>query len=403
MATKRVSREELYEQVWKTPMSRLASDYGVSDVALAKTCTRMNMPRPGRGYWARLGAGEKLERPALPQAQPNDDLYTYVRDPRPASATLVTLPRVPRVPPPSIAVPRTLRAAHPAIVELGAALATAKRDEHERLVVPGIPAPVLVISVDAHRRALLLLDGLAKGLEGRGHAVAFGREGDRFSLQANVNGMTIGISISEHLERSEHVPNAEEQERIKSGYDFGIPKYEYDTGGRLQLLLHGTTRRATWSDTDTRRLEGSLGAVVVVAEVEVEQRRLLRLAEEQRRVRQEQERLDQEAERRREEVEEQRRREQQAEERRQALIEAQTKYTAAITKDLEEMAARWANAAQVRAFLAAIRIALADSERDAQLEEWLVWADSIAGALDPLSRPGGIAKPLQVENNGPST
>lgn len=31
-----LTREGLYEQVWKTPMSRLAADYGISDVALAK-------------------------------------------------------------------------------------------------------------------------------------------------------------------------------------------------------------------------------------------------------------------------------------------------------------------------------------------------------------------------------
>ena len=45
MTTIRVTREELCEQVWTTPMSRLALQYGISDVALATTGRRMNVPR----------------------------------------------------------------------------------------------------------------------------------------------------------------------------------------------------------------------------------------------------------------------------------------------------------------------------------------------------------------------
>lgn len=57
----RVTRAELYELVWKTPIRRRAVEFGVSDVALAKTCTRMNVPRPGRGYWAQAHGGRQDE------------------------------------------------------------------------------------------------------------------------------------------------------------------------------------------------------------------------------------------------------------------------------------------------------------------------------------------------------
>jgi hypothetical protein len=33
-----VTREELYDLVWSTRMSRLAPEFGISDVALAKVC-----------------------------------------------------------------------------------------------------------------------------------------------------------------------------------------------------------------------------------------------------------------------------------------------------------------------------------------------------------------------------
>jgi len=61
-----MTREELHQHVWTTPIHLLADALGLSDVGLAKTCVQMEVPRPGRGYWARIDAGEALERIPLP-------------------------------------------------------------------------------------------------------------------------------------------------------------------------------------------------------------------------------------------------------------------------------------------------------------------------------------------------
>jgi hypothetical protein len=53
-----LTREELYAQVWAEPMTKLAQRYGMSDRGLAKVCTRMGIPVPGRGYWARVQSGQ---------------------------------------------------------------------------------------------------------------------------------------------------------------------------------------------------------------------------------------------------------------------------------------------------------------------------------------------------------
>jgi len=45
-----LTREELYAQVWAEPMTKVAKHYGLSDRGLAKTCARMGVPVPGRGY-----------------------------------------------------------------------------------------------------------------------------------------------------------------------------------------------------------------------------------------------------------------------------------------------------------------------------------------------------------------
>jgi hypothetical protein len=62
----RYKREELYEKVWAQPIQKLAKEYRVSDVALAKACKRRRVPVPGRGYWAKKAAGKAVpNRPPL--------------------------------------------------------------------------------------------------------------------------------------------------------------------------------------------------------------------------------------------------------------------------------------------------------------------------------------------------
>src|SRR5258706_2717584 len=62
-----LSREDLYELVWSKPMADLAKDFGISDVGLAKRCKRLGIPVPGRGYWARIDAGQTPYKPKLPE------------------------------------------------------------------------------------------------------------------------------------------------------------------------------------------------------------------------------------------------------------------------------------------------------------------------------------------------
>ena len=52
-----VYRQALYEQVWSTPMTKLAEKYRISDVGFAKICKRLNVPYPGRGYWRKMEKG----------------------------------------------------------------------------------------------------------------------------------------------------------------------------------------------------------------------------------------------------------------------------------------------------------------------------------------------------------
>jgi hypothetical protein len=60
-----ITREELFDRVWTTPVETLAAEWGLSGRGLAKACARLQVSVPPRGYWARLSAGQRPRRPPL--------------------------------------------------------------------------------------------------------------------------------------------------------------------------------------------------------------------------------------------------------------------------------------------------------------------------------------------------
>ena len=67
MEVRTYDREKLYKEIWAEPMIKVVQRYNVSDVALKKTCKKLNVPVPGKGYWNKIYAGEKIPVPQLPQ------------------------------------------------------------------------------------------------------------------------------------------------------------------------------------------------------------------------------------------------------------------------------------------------------------------------------------------------
>lgn len=59
----RISREDLYREIWSEPAT-----------TLARVCEGLNVPHPPRGYWARKAAGETMPIPPLPTAGPGDPI-----------------------------------------------------------------------------------------------------------------------------------------------------------------------------------------------------------------------------------------------------------------------------------------------------------------------------------------
>ena len=52
------------------PVDKLAKEWGLSDRDLSKACSRLKVPVPPRGYWAKVAAGQRVHRPKLPILPP---------------------------------------------------------------------------------------------------------------------------------------------------------------------------------------------------------------------------------------------------------------------------------------------------------------------------------------------
>lgn len=63
-----LDRDELYEEVWKTPVFRLSRKYGISDRGLAKICKRMKHPRSAKRILGKTCGGTKGKTEAAPAA-----------------------------------------------------------------------------------------------------------------------------------------------------------------------------------------------------------------------------------------------------------------------------------------------------------------------------------------------
>jgi hypothetical protein len=71
---RKISRQELYEKIWATPIVKLGKELGYSYLEMVQLCEKLNIPRPDGGYWYRRQHGGSEERGTLPAPHPNAPL-----------------------------------------------------------------------------------------------------------------------------------------------------------------------------------------------------------------------------------------------------------------------------------------------------------------------------------------
>jgi hypothetical protein len=344
----RVTRRELYDQIWSRPVSRVCQAYGISDVTLARVCAEFSIPHPPRGYWAKKRAGRTVRRPRLRplSADPADEVLEFRVAPRPPALPPEVAERVAaeRRPENRITVLERLTNPHVLVDRTERRLRSARPDE-VGFVAPAVRGCLdLAVAPGTVDRALRVLDALVKALDARGLRVAVRDDGPGRRSEVLVAGERIGFRLSEDTERVERPATADERDEDLLFHGRVRPRYRRIPDGRLVLrITDGQALRRCWSDRADRRVEGFLNSFVAGLTLAAEdQKRERAKAAEWARRRDEEERERQAADRRRQDDDCRRRDEE------------------ARLQDLLNQAAAWARAEQVRAYVDAVCRAAGD-------------------------------------------
>ncbi|WP_449256806.1 hypothetical protein [Bosea sp. (in: a-proteobacteria)] len=406
----KISREDLYEQVWVAPINHLAEKFGVSGSYLARVCSALNVPRPPLGYWQKKAVGKAAPRPELPAALPGDQL-SWAKD-KPLAAPVKK--RVWRTVDRKAATKTARPARHPILIGVEESFRKSRTTEETEFLKPYKQLlPDIVASEARLARALDLANEIFSALDRKGHRVLIAppdQEMHRIHVEERetpgkdrrygryqfgsiwsprrptvtyIGPMPIGLALTEMTERvtlryldgryvradSKLVQSAKPWQLTHSWTT------EQDLPcGRFRFVayspLAGVDWTANWQETQTASMSTMVAAIVQKLEsVEDELRALMRAAEEAA------------ARRRREWEEAQERYRREEDQRRVAEALTESK------KQLAGIMEKWAAATAVERFFleAQSRVNEVEGERRAQLAERLALARSMVGALDPLA------------------
>jgi hypothetical protein len=359
------TRNELYEKIWNTPTTKLARDFGLSDVALGKICKRHSIPKPPLGYWAKLAHGKTVPRPPLPNINDQRLERIEIRK-RPLFSAGPKLQSSEQEKEAPVAVPERLTSPHPLVGSTIDALKDSTPDETGILRTRASGCLNVRVGRQSVGRAMRLMDALTKALEARGSTVSVVVRDRTHQTCVKILDEAIEIELREGLSRREKkLTAAELREREKYPWLRDRKEYEfYPSGNFVFTILEycGEGVRKVWSDGKRQRLENCLNSIIVGLSTAAEGVKAHRL----------------ELERWEGERQEQQRRQLEEEERRRKEEEK--------IKHLEKLVANWNQSQKIREFLSEVEKAAAEKpvKKTDNLSDWLSWAHAYADSIDPI-------------------
>ncbi len=201
-----LTRQELYEMVWKLPMTKLAKQYGLSDNGLRKICLKLQIPLPKSGHWTKVQRGKKVTIVALPTGYTGEQEVTLsvgddgkVIEEGNSSALSLLEHELTKGLGELLVVPQKLKKPHELIEKTKEQLEDKKnRYLDNGLVRHSRDTIAISVSPDNIGRALRFMDTLVKVLIARGHGVQI-RYGETI---VTVQGEEIEIRLREKLDKS---------------------------------------------------------------------------------------------------------------------------------------------------------------------------------------------------------
>lgn len=359
------NRRELYNLVWAQPMRKVAEQFGVSDVALAKTCRKLKVPVPGRGYWAKKANGHPTQKepfrelknvPQIAKPQPvqrrvfeptNEEDRKYFDEIDELLSSGALAPK------------RSAEGKRSPLIALTGKEGRRAKEDQRRLVDLPNGCLNMRVSRTSFDRGLLIMADVIEVCEANSMPVTV----DDHGTTARFLGERVRFRLTERMDQFELPPGA------RGKYDYG-PTYagkpvDYSPSGYLSLEIDEyTDLQRNWRDTKRQKLEDALPEFVaglmksaVVLHRRSEQRNAEEIARQRRAAELQQLRADYKAEKQR-------------------------------VEDLIAMSENWRRARTLREFLAVCKEEARKADPCQPREEfdkWFKWAEEQADRLDPLT------------------
>lgn len=285
MPTK-ITRRELYERVWSDPITKVAQELGISDVALHKICKKYEIPKPARGHWAKLAAGKATEKRSLTEDGESVEisisrslarkLPAAVHEARRKAAALAKTSAA------GCAADDSISTVHPIIERFRGRLEKAKPDKTGFIELRSKKHFSVRVSADAIPRVKGILAALVTQAEALGYQLVEGNS----SLELEIDSERVSVAVVEQTSRVAHTPTKRELARrakwekerdraVRAGRYVSfwdepkIPEWDTVPNGklvaRLDEGLHRDGIRRGFSDGKRQRLENLIPAILASA------------------------------------------------------------------------------------------------------------------------------------------
>jgi hypothetical protein len=282
MANTEITRRAMYDLVWSKPMSKVAEDFGISDVALKKHCEKHRVPTPPRGYWAKKEAGKLVKQVRFVEtADPMEERIVirggnYAALPEPVKKVLeearaARAQRKKMVPTDLPASSAPIEVVHTAIAATAKALRKQKPDKDGTVSATGQGHCGLTVGISSTERCITILDALARSCEFHGLQII--PTGKAMTIAAS--GETVAFRLSEKVRREKHTPTleelaAEERRRKRMGITWDSPygrayaEWDFIRTGDLGIEIenqYADGLRRSWKDGRRQRLENVIDEI----------------------------------------------------------------------------------------------------------------------------------------------
>ncbi len=369
-ATIKLSRNELYDLVWKTPLIKLSKEYNLSDVGLSKICKRHQIPTPPAGYWAKIANGHTQSKIPLPNTSIKTIEVIEILKKTLADSNSVNekysdvykeFGTVQKTDNPFESI-KSLNDLHPIVKNTYQQLKSEKSDEYSRLVSYGENTADVRVSKTQIERAIRFLHALFKFFERQGFSIICKKDNNDKHTYIVVHGVEIQIRLSEKVDRQ-----LIDQSKIKPGVYYWGPKYTYLPTGQLFLRIENIYvdyMRKEWRDGQKEKIEDKIVEIaegILFAAIKDRIKHIEWKEEEDRRAEQERIRKEREAALQRE-----------RHKREKLFSEAQN----------------WNTSQNLRQYIdAAVKqheTVHGPIERDSEFDQWVQWANKQANEMNPL-------------------